>query len=122
MLAALTFLHARFAIALIVFAAVLGLWGTLSLLTRHQVSGGFRSSYLLMIALTAVQGLVGAATLASGDRPREILHVVYGIFAIVFLPGVYFWSTNRKPDQEATILAVSAWIMAIAYGRGIMTG
>jgi heme A synthase len=122
-MAVLTFLHARLAIALIAYAALLGLWGTLSLLGRnHAVSGGYRSSFLLMIALTAVQGALGAITLASGDRPREILHIVYGIFAIVFLPGAYFYSSRRKPDQEATILAVSAWIVAIAYGRGLSTG
>ncbi len=121
-MAVLTFLHARLAIALIAFAALLGLWGTLSLLTRHRISPGFRSSYLILIGLTAVQGIAGAATLAGGSRPREILHIVYGIFAIAFLPGIYVYSAKRRPDQEATILAIACWVVAIAFGRGITTG
>ena len=121
-MAVLTFLHARFALALLLFAALLGLWGSLSLLTRRRISPGYRSSYLLLIGLTAVQGVAGALTLAGGSRPREILHVVYGIFAIAFLPGVYVHSSRRRPDQEATILAISCWVVAIAYGRGISTG
>jgi len=55
----LAFLHQRFAFALILFAAALGVWGSFGFLTRRQISPGFRSSYVLMIALTAVQGGIG---------------------------------------------------------------
>jgi 4-amino-4-deoxy-L-arabinose transferase-like glycosyltransferase len=117
-----TFLHGRFAIALLLLAALLGLWGTFSLATRRRVSPGFRSTFLLMAGLTGVQGLAGIIAFASGHRPRELLHIVYGIFAIAFLPGVFFFAARGSRSREAMLLAVSSWIVAIAYGRGIMTG
>jgi len=117
----LAFLHARLALALILFAAVLGVWGSVGFIFRRQVSGGFRSSYVLMIALTGVQGLMGVALIAVA-RPREIVHVVYGAFAIIFLPGVYFWAARGSRAREAALMAASCWIVAIAYGRGILTG
>ena len=117
-----SFVHQRFAIALILFAVVLGLWGGVQLGSRQRLSGGFRSSFLLLVALTAVQGLAGVVIFALGLRPREILHVVYGIFAIVFLPGLYFYSARGSSLREAFLLPLSCWIVAIAYGRGIMTG
>ncbi len=115
-------LHNRLALGLLVFAALLGLWGTISLLRSRRISPGYRSSFLALIALTAVQGLLGATTFLGGNRPHQILHIVYGLFAIVFLPGAYVYSARRRPDQEATILAVACWVVAIAFGRGITTG
>jgi len=117
----LAFLHGRLALALILFAAILGVWGSAGFLLRRQVSPGFRSSYVLMIALTAVQGLLGLV-LITMTRPHELVHVVYGAFAIVFLPGVYFWAARGSRVREAAFMAASCWIVAIAYGRGILTG
>ena len=117
----LAFLHQRFAFALILFAAVLGIWGTVSFLRTRQVSPGFRSSYVLMIALTGIQGAIGLV-LITMTHPRELLHVVYGAFAILFLPGVYFWAGRGTKAREAAFLAAACWIVAIAFGRGILTG
>jgi hypothetical protein len=116
------FIHARFAIALIVFAAVLGLLGAFQLLTRRAAGGGFRAGYLLLWGLTLVQGVAGTGAYIGGARPREILHVVYGVFAVLFLPGVYFYAARRASDTEVTLLTLACWTVCIAYGRGIMTG
>ena len=121
MIQILAFLHARLAIALILFAALLGIWGTGALLLRRQIGGGYRSSYLLLIGLTGLQGLFGLA-LITMTRPHELLHVVYGGFAFLFLPGVYLWASRGSRLREAAFLAVSCWVVAIAYGRGILTG
>jgi len=117
----LAFFHGRLALALILFAAALGVWGTVALLIRRQVSAGYRSSYVLMIALTGAQGLIGVVLLIS-TRPHELLHVVYGAFAFLFLPGVYFWAGRGSRLREAAALAIACWIVAIAFGRGILTG
>lgn len=118
----IVFLHGRFAIALILYAIILGIWGTASLAFRRRVSGSFRASFVLMIGLTALQCLAGLLAFLFGTRPKEILHVVYGIFAIVFLPGLWFFAARGSRTREAMLLAISCWIVAIAYGRGIMTG
>lgn len=119
----LAVIHGRLAIALLLFAVLLGLWGTLSLARRRGVSGGFRSSYLLMFGLTALQGVLGAIGYLFGDQPREgLLHVVYGIFAFFALIGVYFWAARGHRDREAFLMAITCWVVAIAYGRGLTTG
>ena len=124
MISTLSFLHLRFGLALILFAVALGIWGAVSFAFRREVSPGFRSSYVLMIALTGVQGLIGLILLAS-TRPHELLHVVYGGFAFLFLPGVYVWAGRGGPGgkaREAAFLTIACWVVAIAFGRGIMTG
>jgi hypothetical protein len=117
----LVFFHARLALALILFAAALGVWGAVAFLIRRQISPGFRSSYVLMIALTGVQGLIGLILITT-TRPHELLHVVYGAFAFLFLPGVYFWATRGSRIREAAALVIACWIVAIAFGRGVITG
>jgi hypothetical protein len=86
-----------------------------------KLGGGFRASFLIMAGLTAVQGLLGLATFIFGARPTELLHVVYGIFAVIFLPGTYLYAQGGTRRREAVILAGAAWIVSIAYLRGIAT-
>lgn len=122
MLAVLVFIHDRLAVALVLMAILLGLLGGYQFLRRRAISGGFRSGYLLMAALVAVQGIPGAVALATGGHPREILHVVYGIFAVLFLPGVYVYARDRKQDTEAVVLTVVCWVVVIAFFRAFATG
>jgi heme A synthase len=115
-------LHGYGARVLLVYAVVLGLWGGVTYFRNKALSGGFRASYLIMAGLTAVQGILGLATLALGARPIELLHIVYGIFAVIFLPGAYLYAQGGARRREAVILAGASWIVSIAYLRGIATG
>ena len=122
MTATLGSLHGFAARALLVYAVALGIWGTYRYFRNQELGGGFRSSYLIMAGLTALQGLVGLATFLLGARPTELLHVVYGIFAVIFLPGAFLYAQGGSRRREAVILAGAAWIVSIAYFRGIATG
>jgi len=117
----LKFLHESFAFALILFAAALGAWGTIGFLTRRHVTGGFRSAYVMMIVLAGIQGALGLILITT-TQPRALLHVVYGAFAFLFLPGVYFWAGRGSRPREAAFLAMACWIVAIAFARGVATG
>lgn len=123
----LAFFHGRLAIALLLFAIALAVWGTIAYIVRRRISPGYRSSFLIMIGLTAVQGLLGLVTLGLGGRPHEILHVVYGAFAILFLPAIFFWvskggDSRETLAREALFLTIASWVVAVAYVRGFMTG
>lgn len=122
MSAALVFLHGYGARVLLALAVVLGVWGTYQYLRKQQVSAGFRSSYLIMAALVPIQGLIGVVTLALGHRPTELLHIVYGVFAALFLPGAFLYAQGPSKRREAVILAGAAWVVSIAFYRGIATG
>jgi heme A synthase len=108
---------------LLLFSILLALWGSFYYFRNEKLSGGFRASYLLLAGVTVVQGLLGLAALIGGGSPREgILHIVYGAFATLFLPGAYVYSRGGTDRREALVLAGAAWIVTIAYFRGIATG
>ena len=115
-------LHGFAARALVAYAVALAIWGTYKYIRNQELGGGFRASYLIMAGLTALQGLLGLATFLLGARPIELLHVVYGIFAVIFLPGAYLYAQSGPRRRETVILAGAAWIVSIAYLRGISTG
>jgi hypothetical protein len=118
----IAFLHSLGATVLLLFALALALWGTFQYFRKAAISAGFRSSYVIMAGVTAVQGLLGLAAFATGGHPRTLLHLVYGAFAVLFLPGAYFWAHRGSPRREAVILAGAAWVVSIAFFRGIATG
>lgn len=118
----LRFLHGYGARVLLIYAVVLAVWGTYRYFRNQDLSGGFRSSYLIMAGLTAAQGLVGLIAFALGGRPTELLHIVYGVFAVIFLPGAYLYAQGGSRRREAVIMAGAAWVVSIAYLRGIATG
>ncbi len=122
MTSTLAFFHGLGARALVLFAVVLGIWGAIQYFRNRKLSGGFRSSYLMMAGLTVLQSLLGAAAFASGGRPTEILHIVYGIFAVLFLPGAYLYAHGGSDRRETLILAGACWVVSIAFIRGIFTG
>lgn len=108
---------------LLIFALLLGLWGTYYYFRNMRVSGGFRSTYLIMAAITPLQGLLGLSTLLLGGHPKAgLLHMVYGIFATLFLPGAYLYSRSGNSRRETLVLAGASWIVSIAFFRGISTG
>ena len=121
MTAPLLSLHSIGARSLIIFAVVLGVWGAYQYFRHARVSGGFRATYLIMAGFTAVQGLAGLGAFAVGGHPK-VLHIVYGVFAVIFLPGAYLWAHGGSPRREALILAGAAWVVSIAFFRGIATG
>jgi len=119
----LAFGHAYTARVLLLFAILLALWGTFYYFRNEKLSGGFRASFLLLAGVTAVQGLLGLGALIGGGSPKEgILHMVYGAFATLFLPGAYIYSRGGTDRRETLVLAGAAWIVTIAYFRGIATG
>jgi CDP-diglyceride synthetase len=115
-------LHGFAARVLLAYAVALGLWGTYKYIRNQELDGGFRASYLIMAGVTALQGLLGLATFLSGARPTELLHVVYGIFAVIFLPGAFLYAQSGSRRRETVLLAGAAWVVSIAYLRGISTG
>jgi len=119
---AVKFMHSGGARVLVGYAVLLALWGTYHYLRKKDLTSVFRKAYLGLAGLTALQGVFGVVAFALGGRPAEFVHIAYGIFALIFLPGAYLSSAPRPHRNETLILAIAAWVVAVAYVRGIVTG
>jgi heme A synthase len=115
-------LHRVVANALLLLMLLLGLWGLAMALAKRSVGGSFRSTYVLSIGVFGLQALIGAALLVAGHRPRDMLHLLYGIVPFVALGWAFSSSANAKPQREAFILAIAALFTFGLVIRAMTTG
>jgi heme A synthase len=119
---AVKFVHTWNARFLVGVAVGLALWASYSYLRRINLNRAYLRAWAGLFGLTALQGLLGIGGYLLGGRPGELVHVAYGIFALIFVPAAYFASRPGPDRGEAGIFALAGWIVAIVYIRGIVTG
>ena len=100
--------HRTVANALLLLMLLLGLWGLLMAALNRSPGGGFRSTYVLSIGVFALQAIIGGVMLASGFRPKETLHILYGIAPFLALGYAFSYSARLQPRNESLTLGIAA--------------
>ena len=120
---ALTFIHNRLSVTTLLFMLALGLWGLWDFLRGEEVTGSYKGGLAIGEGLVIVQGLIGVVLYALGGAPaRGILHVLYGIVAIISIPGAFFFTRGRTTRYETLIYAIIALFLAGVSIRARLTG
>ena len=115
----MTSVHSRLAVALVALAVVGVAWSLVGW-RRTAVHPGLRAYALLVLAATAVQGLIGVALAITGHRPAAGLHFFYGPATLL----AAFWAAAPRVNQRATrnALAVGMGAMFLMSIRAVGTG
>lgn len=96
----LTEVHDRLGNAMLLFLAVAGVWG----LATAWLKRGMTPSYWGMLAigelLILAQVLIGVGLWLEGARPARGIHVLYGVVALITLPG--YFAYRRGQDDRRT--------------------
>lgn len=116
------FLHARLAIALMMYMAIAAIWGIV-LVVRHQpVSPAYRGILMIGEGVGVVEALIGLVLLVTGHRPGTVLHYLYGALIVLVLPMAYAIAQGRRPERHALIFTIAAaFLMGLAI-RATGTG
>jgi hypothetical protein len=85
----------------------------------HDALGRLRTLLLVVIGL---QVLVGAGTWLSGVRPRDDLHMLYGVVLLAVLPLADNFAEEAPPRARAGVLAVAALVGLALVWRLSSTG
>ncbi len=101
---------------------VLGVWGLTMGLANRSVGGGFRSTYVLSIGMFGLQAVIGAVLWISGSRPKDTLHILYGIVPFLALVYAFSYGGRLKPRRESLTLAVAALFTFGLILRACSTG
>jgi hypothetical protein len=114
-------LHANIANALVMYYAIVGVWGIGMGLMRKPINGSYRAALYLGVGVAVVQVLVGIVLLVMGGRFRDDLHFLYGLSLIISLP-----IANQLAEKRGWSLALSYGIASLFMAglciRGITTG
>ena len=107
----------------VVLAAVLVFLGTAVAGARSKVPARlFDRARVGLVALVALQVVLGAIAYAIGKRPEEQLHILYGIAALMALPLAERFAQEAPAPARAGTLAIAAAVMLALVARSFGTG
>jgi heme A synthase len=117
-------LHTLIARALVLYFALLGVWGVfLGLRKRRsrELDPSFRGAVAIGVALGVIQAFVGVVLVASGLRPADNLHYLYGASVIVTLPLVSSYIADKQFSRPLAYGLATLFMAGLAI-RAITTG
>ncbi len=121
----ISFIHSGLSNATWIFFLVLGLWGLVRAIRGQGVDGNYLGTMAIGEGLYILQGILGTILWfggLSGTLSRPSIHLLYGVFAIVFLPFVYFsWLHGDDSNRGQWVLALSTLFLFGIALRGILT-
>ncbi len=120
-------IHSTLSNTVWLFFLALGLWGIFRAMRGQAVDGSYLGALVIGQVLYLVQGALGGILWLNGLLPntgRPTMHVLYGAFAVVFLPFVYFvWLKGEDDSPQAqwvlaftTLFLFGVALRAIAVG------
>lgn len=105
-------IHRLLANSIWMFYLALALWGLFRAIRREPVDGSYLGALVVIQVLVLVQGLLGGVLLAGGSRPgRPELHLLYGIFSVVFIPGLFAYLRGDDSNRAMWVYALATLFM-----------
>lgn len=104
------------------FFLVLGIWGVFRALRRNGVDASYLGALVIGEGIFVVQAVLGAILWFAGERPGRGVHLLYGVFALVALPGLFAYLKGDDSNQAQWYYAVATlFLFGVAF-RAIGTG
>ncbi len=108
-MATLVSIHGALSNTAWLFFLALGLWGLFRAIRGQAVDGGYLGAVFIGQLIFVVQAVLGGILWFSGGNlalGRSSVHLLYGVFALVFLPFIYL-SVLRGDDTNR-----AQWVLA----------
>jgi len=120
---AITFIHNRLSVTMLLFMAALGIWGLWNAVRGVGMSPSYWGGLAIGEGLIAAQFVIGMLLYVLGGAPaRGLLHVLYGVAALISLPAAFAFTRGRSTRYESLIYAVVALFLAGVTVRARLTG
>ena len=119
-------IHTRLSNTIWLYFLAVGLWGLWRAYRRQGIDGSYMGALAIGEGLYALQGLLGGILWANGllvSVGRPFMHVLYGAFALTFMPFVYFvWLQSDETNRGQWVMALSTLFLFGIALRAIGTG
>jgi hypothetical protein len=114
--------HDRLATTVLLFFLVAGVWGLIEYARGGAIGGAIAGILVVGQILVIVQGALGMALFVWGDRPSDMVHLLYGFTAALVLPFAWSYFRDRSPRQGLLIYSLIALFVVGLAIRGMTTG
>ncbi len=113
-------LHGALARSLILYLAVVGIWGLANGVRGKRPSGSFVGALVVGVVATVVQGAFGVLTYFRAG-PREPLHVLYGFALVLALPMAWTYARSHDDPRASLFLGLATLFASGLAIRGLTT-
>lgn len=120
----LAFLHARVATAMVLFAAIAGIWGLVDYFRNRPVSPNYWGIIVVGNLAAVAQAVIGFILYAQGRGEalsRSAVHILYGIVLVLWIPLINFFNRNREGRAETLMCGLVSLFEAGIALRAITT-
>lgn len=106
------------------FFLILGMWGLFRAIRSNNVNGSYLGALVVAEGLYIFQAILGIILIAGGAQPGRTIHYLYGVFAIVALPGLFAFLRGDDSNRAqwsyalATLFLFGISLRAIGTGTG----
>lgn len=114
--------HDRLATTIVLFFLVAGVWGLIEFARGGSLGGGVAGILVIGQVLVVVQGALGMVLFLWGDRPSDMVHLLYGFTAALCLPFAWSYFRDRNPRPGLLIYSLIALFIVGLAIRGMTTG
>ena len=114
-------IHRLVATSVILYFALLGIWGLVLALRKSELSSAYRGALTIGVLLGGVQALIGVLLVVTGRQPRDPLHYLYGLLVVGTIPLVQQYLSTRKFSKVLGFGLASVFTMGLAI-RALTTG
>lgn len=114
-------LHQLIAQSLILYYALIGIWGVFLGIRKKEMDSAFRGALIIGVVMAVIQAAVGVGLLLSGAQPGNDLHFLYGVSVILTLPLVASYFADKKTSRPLVYGLASLFIAGLAV-RALTTG
>jgi hypothetical protein len=123
MLGTILELHARIAIAVLIFNTFVGLWGIVRFLQGKGIDGSYWGAVALSPILGLVQMALGLIMVANGLYVNvRFVHYLYGALVIIAAPACFMFLRGRD-DRGAQLIFGLILLLNAGFGvRAYTTG
>lgn len=119
---ALAFLHARLGWALVIFAAIAGLWGIVGYYRHRSITPDYWGVIVVGNLAALAQGGIGIFLLLQGAvMSRGPVHILYGIVLALWIGLINLFNRNREGRQEMLMCGLISLFEAGIALRAITT-
>ena len=82
-------LHGVLSQSTLLFFLLLGIWGIIRAIRKNGVNGSYIGALVIGELLFVLQAVLGVILWIGGGRPGRTIHILYGAFALIALPGLF---------------------------------
>jgi hypothetical protein len=114
-------IHGRLANTALIYIGVMAVWGLWRAVRKQGLDSSYWGALVIAEVLLVVQGGLGLFLWIVGERPGRGVHILYGVVAVLIIPGLYAYTKGENDRRVMTIYAVTLLIAVGIILRAMST-